>query len=110
MRFQRASLQSFAEGNAMKLPRRTFLHLAAGAAALPAVQRFAWAQAYPSRPARIIVGFPAGGGSDIIARLLGQWMTERLGQSFIIENRPGAGTNIAIDAVVRARADGYTLL
>jgi Tripartite tricarboxylate transporter family receptor len=94
----------------MKLPRRQFLHLTAGAAALPAISRIACAQAYPARPVRIIVGFPAGGGSDIIARLLGQWMTERLGQSFIIENRPGAGTNIAIEAVVRARADGYTLL
>jgi tripartite-type tricarboxylate transporter receptor subunit TctC len=94
----------------MKLPRRKFLHLAAGAAALPAVSRVAWAQAYPTRPVRIIVGFPAGGGSDIIARLLGQWMTERLGQPVIIENRPGAGTNIAIEAVVRAPADGYTLL
>jgi tripartite-type tricarboxylate transporter receptor subunit TctC len=94
----------------MKLPRRNFLHLAAGAAALPAVSHVAWAQAYPTRPVRIIVGFPAGGGSDIVARLLGQWMTERLGQSFIIENRPGAGTNIAIEAVVRAPADGYTLL
>ena len=94
----------------MKLPRRNFLHLAVVAAALPVLSRFARGQAYPSRPARIIVGFPAGGGSDIIARLLGQWMTERLGQSFIIENRPGAGTNIAIEAVVRARADGYTLL
>jgi tripartite-type tricarboxylate transporter receptor subunit TctC len=92
----------------MKLPRRKFLHLAAGAAALPAVSRIARAQTYPSRPVRIIVGFPAGGGSDIVARLLGQWMTERLGQSFIIENRPGAGTNIAIEAVVRAPADGYT--
>jgi len=95
----------------MKLPdRRQFLHLAAGAAALPAVSRVARAQAYPSGPVRIIVGFPAGGGSDIIARLLAQWMTERLGQSFIIENRPGAGTNIAIEAVVRAPADGYTIL
>jgi tripartite-type tricarboxylate transporter receptor subunit TctC len=94
----------------MRLARRTFLHLAAGAAALPAVSRIARAQTYPARPVRMIVGFPAGGGSDIIARLLGQWMTERLGQSFIIENRPGAGTNIAIEAVVRAPADGYTIL
>ena len=84
----------------MKLPRRQFLHLAAGAAALSAVSGIAKAQAYPTRPVRMIVGFPAGGGSDSIARLLGQWMTERLGQSFIIENRPGAGTNIAIEAVV----------
>jgi tripartite-type tricarboxylate transporter receptor subunit TctC len=94
----------------MKLPRRQFLHLAAGAAALPAVPRFASAQAYPSRPVRIIVGFPAGGGADIVARLIGQWLSERLGQQFVIENRPGAGTNIATEAVVRAAADGYTLL
>src|SRR6266702_2899983 len=94
----------------MKLPRRTFLHLAAGAAALPAVSRIAWAQAYPTRPVRIIVGFPAGGGVDIIARLMGQWLSERLGQPFLIENRPGAGSNIATEAVVRAAADGYTLL
>ena len=94
----------------MKLPRRKFLHLAAGAAALPAVSRFAWAQAYPTRPVRIIVGFPAGGGTDIVARLIGQWLSERLGQQFIIENRPGAGSNIATEAVVRAAADGYTLL
>jgi len=94
----------------MKLPRRNFLHLAAGVAALPAVSRVAWAQAYPSRPVRIIVGFAAGGGGDIIARLIGQWLSERLGQQFIIENRPGAGTNIATEAVVRAPPDGYTLL
>jgi tripartite-type tricarboxylate transporter receptor subunit TctC len=94
----------------MKLPRRQFFHLVAGAAALPAVSRFAWAQAYPTRPVRIIVGFPAGGGADIVARLIGQWLSERLGQQFIIENRPGAGTNIATEAVVRAPADGYTLL
>jgi tripartite-type tricarboxylate transporter receptor subunit TctC len=73
----------------MKLPRRRFLHLAAGAAALPAVSRFAWAQTYPTRPVRIIVGFAAGGGSDITARLIGQWLSERLGQQFVIENRPG---------------------
>jgi tripartite-type tricarboxylate transporter receptor subunit TctC len=95
----------------MKLPRRRqFLHLAAGAAALPAVSRFAWAQAYPTRPVRIVVGFPPGGGADITARLIGQWLSERLGQPFIIENRPGAGSNIATEAVVRAPADGYTLL
>src|SRR5499433_624502 len=94
----------------MKLPHRSFLHLAAGAAALPAVSRIARAQTYPSRPVRIIVGFPAGGGADIVARLIGQWLSERLGQQFIIENRPGAGTNIATEAVVRAAADGYTLL
>ena len=94
----------------MKLPRRQFLHLAAGAVALPAVSRFAWAQAYPSRPVRIVVGFPAGGGSDITARLMGQWLSERLGRPFVVENRPGAATNIATEAVVRAPADGYTLL
>jgi tripartite-type tricarboxylate transporter receptor subunit TctC len=97
--------------NAMKLPhRRQFLHLAAGAAALPAVSRFAFAQAYPTRPVRIIVGFAPGGGVDIIARLIGQWLSERLGQQFLIENRPGAATNIATEAVVRAPPDGYTLL
>jgi tripartite-type tricarboxylate transporter receptor subunit TctC len=94
----------------MKLPRRNFLHLAAGAAALPSVSCFAWAQAYPSRPVRIIVGVPPGGGIDIVARLIGQWLSERLGQPFIIENRPGAGGNIGTEAVVRALADGYTLL
>jgi tripartite-type tricarboxylate transporter receptor subunit TctC len=95
----------------MKLPhRRQFLHLAAGAAALPAVSRIASAQAYPSRPVRLIVGAPAGGGFDIVARLMGQWLSERLGQSFVIENRPGAGSNIATEAVVRALPDGYMLL
>ena len=94
----------------MKLPRRNFLHLAAGAAALPAVLRFAWAQGYPSRAVRIIAGFAPGGGTDISARLMGQWLSERLGQPFIIENRPGAASNIATEAVVRAPADGYTLL
>jgi tripartite-type tricarboxylate transporter receptor subunit TctC len=94
----------------MKLPRRQFLHVAAGAAALPAVSRFAWAQVYPSRPVRIIVGFAPAGSTDIMARLIGQWLSERLGQSFVVENRPGAGTNIATEAVVRAPADGYTLL
>ena len=94
----------------MKLPRRNFLHLAAGAVALPAVSRFAWAQAYPSRPVRWIVPFAPGGGSDIIARLMGQWLSERLGQPFVVENRPGAAANIATEAVVRAPADGYTLL
>src|SRR6266852_640743 len=94
----------------MKLPRRTFLHLAAGAAALPAVSGFAWAQAYPSRPVRILVGFAAGGTSDIVGRLLGQWLSERLGQQFIVENRPGASANLATEAVARATADGYTLL
>ena len=94
----------------MKLPRRQFLHLAAGAAALPAVSRIARAQTYPTRPVRIIVGFPAGGATDIAARIIGQWLSERLGQQFIIENRPGAGGNIGAEAVVRAPADGYTLL
>ena len=91
-------------------PRRRFLGLAAGAAALPAVSRIAWAQSYPSRPVRIIVGFPPGGLNDIAARLMGQWLSERLGQPFIIENRPGAGGNIGTEAVVRAPPDGYILL
>ena len=94
----------------MKLLRRQFLHLAAGAAVLPAVSRFANAQTYPTRPVRIIVGFPAGQSADITARLIGQWLSERLGQPFIVENRPGAGTNIATEAVTHATPDGYTLL
>src|SRR4029453_13170963 len=94
----------------MKLPRRKFLHLAAGAAALPAVSGIARAQAYPSRPVRIVVGAAPGGSTDILARLMGQWLSERLGQPFIIENRPGAGNSIGTEAVVRAPADGYTLL
>jgi len=94
----------------MKLPRRQFLHLAAGAATLPAALRIANAQSYPARPVRIVVGFTAGGSTDIGARLIGQWLQERLGQSFVIENRPGAGTNIATESVVRAPPDGYTLL
>src|SRR5215475_4986812 len=93
----------------MRLPRRQFLHLAAGAAALPTVSRFAIAQTYPTRPVRIIVGVAAGGATDILARLMGQWLSERLGQTFIIENRPGAGNTIGTEAVVRAPADGYTL-
>jgi tripartite-type tricarboxylate transporter receptor subunit TctC len=94
----------------MKLPRRNFLHLAAGAAALPPVSRIAWAQAYPARPVRIIIGFAPGGVVEIVARLIGQSLTERLGQPFIIESRPGAASNIATEAVVRAPPDGYTLL
>ena len=90
--------------------RRQFLHLAAGAAALLAVSCVAWAQSYPIKPVRLIVGFAPAGGTDITARLIGQWLSERLGQQFIIENRPGAGSNIATEAVVRAPPDGYTLL
>ena len=94
----------------MKLPRRQFLHLAAGAATLPAVSRIAMAQSYPSRPVRLIVGFAAGGINDILARLIGQWLSGRLGQPFVVENRSGASGNIATEAVVNATADGYTLL
>jgi len=95
----------------MKLPhRRKFLHLAVGAAALPAFSRIVWAQPYPSRPVRIIVGFAAGGAPDTIGRLMAQWLSERMGQQFVMDNRPGAGGNIATEAVVRAPADGYTLL
>ena len=94
----------------LKLPRRKFLHLAAGAAALPAASRVALAETYPTRPVRLIVGFPPGGPGDIIARLMGQWLSERLGQQFIIENRPGAASNVGTEAVVRATPDGYTLL
>ena len=94
----------------MKFSRRVFLHLATGAAAFPALSRFAWAQSYPTRPARIIVGFPPGTSSDICARLIAQWLSERTGQQFIVENRTGAGTNIAAETVVQASPDGYTLL
>src|SRR6516225_9150463 len=94
----------------MNLPRRNFLHLAAGAAALPAISRFAWAQAYPARPVHLIVGAPPGGPADIVARLMSQWLSERFGRPFIIDNRPGAATNIGTEVVVRAPPDGYTLL
>src|SRR5215813_3343062 len=101
---------AFSRSNAVKLPRRKFLHLTACAAALPAVSRVAWSQAYPTRPVRIIVPFAAGGGTDITARVMGQWLSERLGQQFVIDNRPGDGTNIGTEAVVRASPDGHTLL
>jgi tripartite-type tricarboxylate transporter receptor subunit TctC len=94
----------------MKLPRRQFLHLAAGAAALPAVSCIAWALDYPSRPVRFVVGFPAGSATDIVARLVAQALSERLGQQFIVDDRPGAGSNLAAEVVVRAEPDGYTLL
>ena len=94
----------------MKFPRRQFLHLAAGAALLPPVSRSAHAQSYPARPIRLIIGYTPGGSADMTARLMGQWLSERLGQSFVIENRPGGGTNIATEAALRAAPDGYTLL
>src|SRR5262245_41625840 len=94
----------------MKLPRRRFLHLAAGAAALPAVSRFAWAQSYPTRPVRLLVGWPPGGAADVVGRLTGQLLSERLGQQFVIENRPGAGGNLAVEAALKVAPDGYTLL
>ena len=98
------------ERRSVTQPRRRILILAAGAVALPAVSRTSWAQAYPTRPVRFVVGYPAGGGTDITARLMGQWLSERLAQPFITENRPGANGNIAAEAVVRAPPDGYTLL
>src|SRR5712671_1360891 len=94
----------------MKLPRRKFLHLAAGVAALPTVSRIATAQSYPTRPVRIIVGFAPAGATDIFTRLIAQSLSERLGQQFVVENRPGAATNLAVEAVVRSPPDGYTLL
>ena len=94
----------------MKLPRRQFLHLAAGAVALPALSHIAWAQAYPTRPVRIVVGFPPGTSSDITARLIAEWLSQRLGQQVLVENRTGAGTNIAAETVVQASPDGYSLL
>jgi tripartite-type tricarboxylate transporter receptor subunit TctC len=94
----------------MRLRRRQFLQLVASATALPAISRFAWAQTYPTRPVRLLVGYAAGGGNDIVARLIGQWLADRLGQNFVIENRPGAGTNIATEEAVHALPDGYTLL
>jgi Tripartite tricarboxylate transporter family receptor len=105
------SVPSALKGNIMKLPhRRQFLHLAAGAAALPTMSRIVLAQAYPTKPVHIIVGYAAGGSNDIIARLLGQWLSEHLGQQVVIENRPGASSNIGTEAVVNASPDGYTLL
>ena len=95
-------------GKIMKLSRRQFLYLAASTIALPAASYKAWAQTYPTRPVRMIVPFGPGGGTDIVARLIGQWLTERLGQTFVIENRPGAGGNLGTEAVVRAPPDGYT--
>ena len=94
----------------MTLPRRRFLHLAAGAAALPGLSQVAWAQTYPTRPVRLMVGFPAGSSSDITARLIGQWLSQRLGQQFNVEDRTGAGTNVATEAVAHAPPDGYSLL
>src|SRR5262249_23564894 len=102
------------EGDVMKAPRRKFLHLAAGAAALPAVSRIAlaqaWAQSYPSRPVGFVVGVAPGGGGERATRLMAQWLSERLGQQFVVENRVGASSNLATEQVVRAPADGYTLI
>jgi tripartite-type tricarboxylate transporter receptor subunit TctC len=107
---RRSKYQSSPWRGIVKLPRRTVLQLAAGAACLPAVSQFAWAQPYPARPVRVIVGFSAGGTTDMAARIAAQWLSERLGQQFIVENRPGAAANLAAEAVVRSPADGYTLL
>src|SRR5262245_36296388 len=103
-------LRANPRGTTMKLPRRRFLHLALGAVSLSAVSRRARAQAYPTRPVRWIIGFPPGGGADTVARIVAPWLSERLGQQVIIENRPGASTNIAVQAVVNSPPDGYTLL
>jgi tripartite-type tricarboxylate transporter receptor subunit TctC len=102
--------EHFTEETAMKFQRRQFLRLAATAIGLPAISRMAWAQPYPARPVRIVVGFAPGGAPDIAARLLGQWLSERLGQPFVVENQSGSGSNIATETVVEAPADGYTLL
>jgi tripartite-type tricarboxylate transporter receptor subunit TctC len=111
MRWRFASTgTAVAEGKIMQIQRRQFLHLAAGAAAFSGISSIVSAEAYPTRPVRIVVGFPPGGAADIVARLMGQWLSERLGQSFVIDNRPGATGNIATEAVVRAPRDGYTLL
>src|SRR5215813_9202173 len=104
------ALVSQRKGLAMDIPRRKFLRLAAGAATLPALPRVARAQAYPSRPVRIVVGFPAGGAHDVQARLIGQWLTDRFGKPFVVENRPGAGGTIGTEAVVRAQPDGYSFI
>src|SRR5262245_4590122 len=101
-------IAGISERDVEKLPRRNVLHLDARDAALPAISRFAWAQAYPTRPVRIIVGFAPGGATDIMARLMGQSLSERLGQQFVIENRPGAASNVGTEAVVNAAPDGYT--